>query len=182
MEFCGEQADLPAEQPATGQDARVPSSDAYPCRSGDHRRAPAQGSRPAVGLTVLGTGTLVLPAAARMRRPAEFAAAVRSGARAGSRALTVHVAATTSTSAPGAAAGVRVGFVVPRAVGSAVVRNGVRRRLRHVLRARLDGLPRGVDVVVRVHPAAAAMSSTALGSELDRTLQRAPADAGGSRS
>src|SRR6185437_2956397 len=92
MEFCGEQADVPAEQPATGQDARVPSSDAHPCRSGDHRLAPAQGSRPAVGLTVPGTGTLVLPAAARIRRPAEFATTVRQGARAGSRALTVHVA------------------------------------------------------------------------------------------
>jgi len=110
-----------------------------------------------------------------MRRPAEFAAAVRSGARAGSRVLTVHVAPTTTE-------GVRVGFVVPRSVGSAVVRNGVRRRLRHVLRAELDGLPRGVDVVVRVHPGAAAMSSTALRAELARALARAVAHPVGSRS
>src|SRR3954452_15163566 len=146
MEFCGEQADLPAEQPATGQDAWVPSSDAYPCRSRDHRRPPAQGSRPAVGLTVLGTGTLVLPAAARMRRPAEFAAAVRSGTRAGSRAVTVHVVYGDEHT------GVRVGFVVARAVASAVVRNRVRRQLRHLTRTRLAGLPSGVDIVVRAQP------------------------------
>src|SRR3954465_879070 len=114
MEFCGEQADVPAEQPAPGQDARLPSSDAYPCRPGDHRQAPAQGSRPAVGLTVPRTGTLVLPAAARMRRPAEFAAALRCGARAGSRALTVHVAPTTASPGDATADGVRIGFVVPR--------------------------------------------------------------------
>ena len=123
----------------------------------------------------------MLPAAARMRRPAEFAAAVRSGARAGSRALTVHVAPT-ATAGAGTAAPVRVGFVVPRSVGSAVVRNGVRRRLRHLVRALLDGVPRGVDVVVRVHPAAAELSSAALGAELDRALQRALTHPTGSRS
>jgi ribonuclease P protein component len=123
----------------------------------------------------------VLPAAARMRRPAEFAAALRCGARAGSRALTVHVAPTTASPGDVTADGVRIGFVVPRAVGSAVVRNGVRRRLRHVLRALVDGLPRGVDVVIRVHPAAAGMSSVDLGRELDRALERALARPPGPR-
>src|SRR4051794_24550896 len=172
MEFCGEQADLPAEQPATGQDARVPSSDAYPCRPRDHRRPPAQGSRPAVGLTVLGTGTLVLPAAARMRRPAEFAVAVRSGARAGSRSVTVHVAAG-SPAVPADRRYARVGFVVARSVGSAVVRNRVRRRLRHLLRERLASLPTGLDIVVRAHPAAANLSSAELGAALDAAFARA---------
>jgi ribonuclease P protein component len=109
----------------------------------------------------------VLPAAARMRRPAEFAATVRTGARAGSRALTVHVAS--RTDAPGH----RIGFVVGKGVGSSVVRNGVRRRLRHVLRSRLAGIPQGVDVVIRAHPASAQMSSAALGTELDGALRRA---------
>src|SRR5947209_13069999 len=166
MEFCGEQADVPAEQPATGQDAWVPSSDAHSCRSGDHRQAPAQGSRPAVGLTVLGTGTLVLPAAARMRRPAEFAAAIRSGTRAGSRALTVHVAQ------GGDHPGARVGFVVARAVGPAVMRNRVRRQLRQLLRERLAVLPAGIYLVVRPHLAAAGLTNSAMAPVLDMSLRR----------
>ena len=113
----------------------------------------------------------MLPAAARIRRPAEFATTVRQGARAGSRALTVHVAP-----ARGPQAGVRVGFVVAGSVGSAVFRNTVRRRLRHLLRARLTGLTGGVDVVVRAHPASARMSSADLGAELDRALRRALAN------
>ena len=102
-----------------------------------------------------------------MRRPAEFAAAIRSGTRAGSRALTVHVAQ------GGDHPGARVGFVVARAVGPAVMRNRVRRQLRHLLRARLAGLPAGLDLVVRVHPAAAGLNSSALAPELDKALRRA---------
>jgi len=102
-----------------------------------------------------------------MRRPAEFAAAVRSGARAGSPAVTVHVAERHDDSV------VRVGFVVARAVGSAVVRNRVRRRLRHLVRARLSGLPSGIDVVVRANPAAAGLPSSALAPQLDKALARA---------
>ena len=109
----------------------------------------------------------MLPAAVRMRRPAEFAATLRSGARAGARPFTVHAAAGRDDR------GLRVGFIVSRAVGPAVVRNRVRRRLRHLLRDRLAALPRGLDVVVRVHPPAAGMTSAALGRELDAALARA---------
>ena len=42
------------------------------------------------------------------------------------------------------------------AVGGAVVRNHVRRRLRHLMRVRLEQLPDRTDIVVRALPAAAA--------------------------
>jgi ribonuclease P protein component len=67
---------------------------------------------------------------------------------------------------------VRVGLVVSRAVGNAVVRNRVKRRLRHLLRARLPELPAGSDVVVRALPPAATASSAELDIELARSLQR----------
>jgi ribonuclease P protein component len=66
----------------------------------------------------------------------------------------------------------RVGFVVARAVGNAVVRNRVKRRLRHLMAARLTMLPDGVSVVVRANPAAAAASSAELGRDLDSCLSR----------
>ena len=66
----------------------------------------------------------------------------------------------------------RVGFVVSRAVGNAVVRNRVRRRLRHLVRNRLGGLPPGAVVVVRALPDAAGASYDELRGDLARCLVR----------
>ena len=101
-----------------------------------------------------------------MRRSAEFAAALRGGTRAGGDGLVVHAR-------PDAFDGpARVGFIVGRSVGPAVVRNRVRRRLRHLVRARLSALPRGSLLVVRATPAAGRRSYAELGSTLDRALTR----------
>jgi ribonuclease P protein component len=62
--------------------------------------------------------------------------------------------------------------VVPKAVGGAVVRNRTKRRLRALSAARLDGIPCGVDVVLRAQPPAGAASSAELGTDLDRLLPR----------
>ncbi len=68
--------------------------------------------------------------------------------------------------------GTRVGFIVSRAVGNAVVRNRVKRRLRHLVRARVDTLPEARVLVVRAQPASADASYGELGAELDRCLGR----------
>ena len=66
----------------------------------------------------------------------------------------------------------RVGFVVSKAVGNAVARNRVKRRLRHLTREHLEGLPgRGV-LVVRALPASAAASYAELEQDLVRGLSR----------
>ena len=114
----------------------------------------------------------MLPARTRMRRSAEFATTVRGGRRGSARSLAVHVAETDGA-AVSAVPAVQVGFVVSRAVGPAVVRNRVRRRLRHLMLARLAGLPAGTKVVVRANPSAAALSSSALAGDLDTALIRA---------
>jgi ribonuclease P protein component len=66
----------------------------------------------------------------------------------------------------------RVGFVVSKAVGGSVVRHRVQRRLRHVVRGRLDRLPRGGLLVVRATPAAFAADSARLADDLDSALAR----------
>jgi ribonuclease P protein component len=63
--------------------------------------------------------------------------------------------------------------VVSKAVGGAVVRNLVKRRLRHLARARIDALPPGAMLVVRALPAAAERSYAELGVDLDGALARA---------
>lgn len=107
----------------------------------------------------------MLPAEARMRRPAEFTSAVRQGVRSGRRTLTGYLIVTGNSDEPA-----RVGFVVSRAVGTAVTRNRVRRRLRHMARGYLDSLPGGSLLVIRANPQAAAARQSDLAAEFDLVL------------
>lgn len=117
----------------------------------------------------------MLPAAARLRRRAEFTAAVRGGFRAATPLLVVHLSVAEPDESPRPRA---AGFVVARPVGVAVDRNRVRRRLRHLVRDRLDRLPPGAHLVVRANPAAAAASLAVLAAQLDRALDKVLATAG----
>ncbi|MEU9505565.1 ribonuclease P protein component [Micromonospora sp. NPDC048170] len=134
----------------------------------------------------------MLAAAQRLRRSTDFAAAVRGGRRAGRGAVVVHLslpttpdAATAASPEPARSSGTeqpsvpaRAGFVVSKAVGNAVVRNQVRRRLRHLARERLTGLPAGSTLVVRALPAAADTSYPRLGADLDAAIAAAKAPRG----
>ncbi|HEU4543451.1 MAG TPA: ribonuclease P protein component [Jiangellaceae bacterium] len=108
-----------------------------------------------------------MPAQSRLRRTQEFRSTVRQGVRVGRPLVVVHLAPGRGSSEP-----VRAGFIVSGAVGGAVVRNAVRRRLRHLLRQRLDRLPAGTRVVVRARPEAAAAPSAALARDLDSAFDR----------
>jgi ribonuclease P protein component len=108
----------------------------------------------------------VLAPAHRLRASAEFTETVRRGRRAGRPLLSVHLLVTADGAAP------RVGLVVSKGVGGSVVRHRVSRRLRHVLRDRVAGLPAGARLVVRATPAAATASSAALAGDLDAALAR----------
>jgi ribonuclease P protein component len=127
----------------------------------------------------------MLPASRRVRRRADFAAALR-GYRAGGPLVIVHVAVPSSSAVDGGAGTVRVGFIVNKAVGKAVARNAVKRRLRHLVATRLDAFPPGAVVVVRAGREAAAASSDQLAQALDAAIsavaQKAlPAGARGAR-
>lgn len=112
----------------------------------------------------------MLPAGNRLRRAPDFAAAVRGGRRSGRNALVLHLRAAPAPDAVDNPA--RVGLVVGKTVGPAVVRNQVKRRLRALLRARLDRLPAGSVLVVRALPPAASAASAALAADLDAGLAR----------
>jgi ribonuclease P protein component len=122
----------------------------------------------------------VLAAAQRLRRRVDFTETVRAGRRASRGSVVVHVASSVG-SFEGSVAGsieparaeqlpARAGFVVSRSVGGAVVRNQVKRRLRHLVRDRLAGLPVGARLVVRALPAAATRSYQDLGRDLETAL------------
>jgi ribonuclease P protein component len=105
-----------------------------------------------------------------MRRGAEFALTVRTGARAGRPLLVGHLLVRPDALQRREPA--RVGFVVSRAVGSAVTRNRVKRRLRELMRGYLQSLPGGSLLVVRANAAAAHASQPDLAADLDSVISR----------
>nr|WP_103063224.1 ribonuclease P protein component [Actinomyces qiguomingii] len=124
----------------------------------------------------------MLPASHRMLRSEDFSAAVRSGARSGSRRLVVHYCAGSnpgSGEAPEAGGVVvpdnpaRVGIVVSKKqVARATHRNRIKRRVRALMRARLNELEPGARIVVRGLAAADGATSAELAADLDRLLER----------
>ncbi|HEV2640684.1 MAG TPA: ribonuclease P protein component [Actinocrinis sp.] len=113
----------------------------------------------------------MLPTAQRVTDSAEFAEVIRGGRRTGRSHLVVYYAARPER-AEARAGNTRAGFVVSKAVGPAVVRNQVKRRLRHLVAARLAELPAGAVLVVRALPPAAGASSADLGRDLDSALRK----------
>ena len=67
----------------------------------------------------------------------------------------------------------RVGMSTPRTLGGAVQRNRVRRRLRELVRARLERIGPGVDLLLIARPAAGEASHAELGAAVDALLDRA---------
>ncbi|MEO6472746.1 MAG: ribonuclease P protein component [Aeromicrobium sp.] len=104
----------------------------------------------------------------RMRSSEDFRQTIRSGKRSASPTLVAHVV-------PGDAGHTSVGFVVSKAIGPAVVRNRVKRRLRHLMRERLDLLPLGSRIVIRALPRSAQESAATLAGDLDAALSRSGA-------
>ena len=111
----------------------------------------------------------VLDAAHRMLRSDDFAVAVRSGVRSGNRRIVVHYrAGETGDTAPAL-----VGVVVPKKqVARATHRNRIKRRLRALMRARVDTLAPGSRLVVRGLAGADGASSRQLGADVDHLLAR----------
>jgi ribonuclease P protein component len=105
-----------------------------------------------------------------MRRGAEFALTVRTGARAGRPAVVGYLLVRADGVHDREPA--RVGFIVSRAVGSAVTRNRVKRRLRGLVRGYLQSLPGGSLLVVRANAAGAHASQPDLAADLDLVISR----------
>ena len=109
----------------------------------------------------------MLSRSSRLHQRADFRAATRLGRRVGSAGVVLHAHLDPTDPRP------LVGFVVGRTVGPAVTRNRVRRRLQHIVAARLPQLPPGDRLVVRATPGAAGYSSAALAESLDAALVKA---------
>jgi ribonuclease P protein component len=146
-EAMGE-AHIPTEQPQAQAQARVPSPDADPRRSGDAGTASGPRPQEPVGLIW------------RVRSRRVFAA-FRTGRIVRRRHLSVSVVSLSTPTTPP-----QVAYAIGRPVGSAPVRNRVRRRLRAVTREHADLLAPGHAYLVQVRPSAARTSFSDLRAEL----------------
>jgi ribonuclease P protein component len=108
----------------------------------------------------------VLPAAHRLTRSADFAVVTRRGNKVRCGSVVVYLLAEPATGTS------RVGLIVGKAVGTSVVRHQVSRRLRAQLQDRLNRIPTGAKLVVRALPETSTAPSSALGSDLNRALDR----------
>src|SRR5437868_4741153 len=68
--------------------------------------------------------------------------------------------------------GVKVGFTCPRALGGAVIRNRIKRRVREAMRARLDRIGAGWEIVINPRVRAMTEPFARLEQELEKLVQR----------
>ncbi len=107
----------------------------------------------------------MMPALPMLRRRADFEAIGRRGT---ARATPLLVLKWLRTDG----AETRVGLSTPRTLGGAVRRNGVRRRLRVLIRERIGDIGPGWDLLLITRPAAADASQAELGAAIDALLRR----------
>ena len=153
VEEANGEAYVSAQQPAPGQEARLPSTDAHPRRPGDRPDPPAEGSSPPVGLIW------------RIRDRATFDELRRHGRRARRGQVSVAFVADDGGHP-------RIAYGVGRKVGPAVVRNRVRRRLQSAAREidrERNGLPSGAYLVT-VRPDAVRLDYAELRRQLAEAL------------
>ncbi len=158
-----DEADLPAQEAASREGARLPRPD-EDARRASHRRRPAgSGAKATDGLTSeRGTHP---PRLVMLSRPQDFTAlqagTVRSHPLLSARILRTDLETT------------RFGLATGRKLGSAVVRNRVRRRLREGLRAMAPSFQPGWDVLIIARPAIVEADHRTIVETLRRILHRA---------
>ena len=159
-----DEADIPAEEAASRQGARLPRPDEDDRGPADARATPGPGSQEALRLTPdRGPRRTRL---VMITRPSDFAALQRDGVSRSTGLLTVRVRRTDLPQT-------RFGFATGRKLGGAVERNRTRRRIRESLRSMSADLAPGWDVLVVARPATVVADSRAIAEALARLLGQA---------
>ncbi|MEP7082942.1 MAG: ribonuclease P protein component [Chloroflexota bacterium] len=107
-----------------------------------------------------------MPLLPTLRRRADFEAIARDGSSRSTPLLVLRWMRTERHES-------RVGLSTPRTLGGSVHRNRIRRRLRELLRRRLEAIGPGWDLLLIARPAAGQATFAELGAALDTLLQRA---------
>ena len=106
-----------------------------------------------------------MPVLPMLRRRADFEAIGRRGTARSTPLLVLRSLRTDRTET-------RVGLSTPRTLGGAVQRNRVRRRLRELVRTRLERIGPGWDLLLIARPAAGGATHAELEAAIDALLPR----------
>jgi ribonuclease P protein component len=158
-----DEADVPAQEAAPRQGARVPRPDEELRGPSDARSATRPGPQEALGLSAARGGDR--PRLVMLTRPADFTALQRDGTSRASALVSIRARRTDLPVA-------RFGISTSKRIGGAVVRNRVRRRIREILRADAARLRPGWDVLIVARPPSALADHGALASSVDGLLVR----------
>lgn len=160
-----EQEDVSAQEARAEARAWLHGPHGHQGRTACARSSSGEGAQAADRLTAdAPRGTM--PALPTLRRRADFEAIGRDGTARSTPLLVLRWMRTDR-------AETRVGMSTPRTLGGAVQRNRVRRRLRSLLRERLERIGPGWDLLLIARPAAGDASYAELGAALDALLRRA---------
>jgi ribonuclease P protein component len=147
-----DEKDLPAQEARPEAGTRLPRSHGFEGWSPRACPPPGEGARQAERLTAT---RLRVPPFSVLRRKADFDAIGRRGTVRTTRQLVLRSLRTDRPET-------RIGLSTPRTLGGAVQRNRVRRRLRELIRERLDAIGTGWDLLLIARPEAAAASHAEL--------------------
>jgi ribonuclease P protein component len=107
-----------------------------------------------------------MPPLPTLRRRADFEAIARDGSARSTALLVLRWVRTER-------AETRIGLSTPRTIGGSVQRNRVRRRLREILRRRLETIGPGWDLLLIARPAAGQATFAELDGAIESLVQRA---------
>lgn len=107
----------------------------------------------------------MLASEARLRKSTDISDVLRNGKRYPTRMLIVHLLVKDDVPR-------RVAFAVGKSVGNSVERHRLTRQLRHIMRAQLNRVPEGSQVVVRALPSAKGATFAQLQESVDFALTK----------
>jgi ribonuclease P protein component len=172
---------IPAEQPPSSHEARIPHPHAYTLRSRPDQ--PSSQQRTQVSLSLIPVP--IQYSVERLRSHRDFMAVLKHRNKVTSRDLVVHYYAYLQSDEHGETPVTqrRLGLAVSKNVGNAVTRNRVKRRFRQLAKAYESMLPERCDIVMRAKPRADKASfdglSAQVGSlfnEIEHRTQRSARD------
>ena len=106
------------------------------------------------------------PKSSRVLRSSDFRKIYDGGVRSACRYFAAFCLKTESTDGP------KIGFTTPRALGKAVIRNRIRRRLREVIRLRLNLVDPHWEIVFNPRRAAEEAATADLAREVERLFSK----------
>jgi ribonuclease P protein component len=113
-----------------------------------------------------GSGTPGFPKSARVLRSKDFRRVYDHGAKFSGPLFSAFYLRNNEES------GAKVGFTCPRKLGGAVVRNRIKRRVREVVRARLNRIGAGWEIVINPRVRAMEAPFPQLEQEVEKLFQR----------